>query len=491
MRDMAYVSYTFLFFLVVTVTIYYIVPKSWQWMVLLIASIIFYACSGLGLLCFLVGASFITWSGAYGMSTLKKKNKENSPFVKMITILILIANAGMLLVLKWGGIGLAIVNSIAGTSLAIRFFLPLGISFFTFQNISYIIDVYKGKTKAETNFTYFLLYAMYFPYIVSGPINRYGKMRQQFFEIHVFQRRDFEAALLRILWGFLKKMVIADRAAIFVDEVFGNYYNYRGLFIVIATGLYMIQLYMDFSGCMDIVIGTSKLFGITMEENFRAPFAATSIADFWRRWHISLGAWFKEYVYIPLGGNRKGVFRKYINIVIVFLLCGMWHGAGVTYLIWGFVNGIYQIIGEVTKNFRNKACELMELSRDGLGQSLRKRIITIFLWGIPLLFFRADGVREAFGMFRRIFVGWNPWILTDGSLYQIGLDTLGFGIVFIGTLLVGAVSSLDERINVHEHFTKMNWTWRCIIIVMALIIWYLFGMYGPGFSAANFVYYNF
>ena len=202
-----------------------------------------------------------------------------------------------------------------------------------------MIDVYRGKIPAEKNFWHYLLYSSYFPYIVSGPINRYEKMEKQLFTAHYFHKDSFYQGMLRILWGCLKKMVIADRAAIFVNEVFGHYYMYRGLFIVFAVLLFSLQLYMDFSGCMDIVIGVSKLFGIDMMENFNAPYGAATTAEFWRRWHISLTSWFQEYIYIPLGGNRKGKIRKYLNIMIVFLFCGMWHGAGLTFLIWGFLNG--------------------------------------------------------------------------------------------------------------------------------------------------------
>lgn len=245
----------------------------------------------------------------------------------LLAVFLIFINIGVLFILKWSGMELALLNRLFGTSLGWRFVMPLGMSFFTFQNTSYVIDVYKGKIQAERNFFHYLLYASYFPYIVSGPINRYAKMERQFFAGHAFDKERFYQGLLRILWGYLKEMVIADRAAIYVEEVFGHYYMYRGLFILIAVLLFSLQLYMDFSGCMDIVMGISMLFGIEMTENFHAPYAATTTAEFWRRWHISLTSWLRDYIYIPLGGNRKGKMHKYLNVMVVFLFCGRLTGS--------------------------------------------------------------------------------------------------------------------------------------------------------------------
>lgn len=286
-------------------------------------------------------------------------------------------------------------------------------------------------------------------------------------------------------------MVIADRAAIFVDEVFGHYYMYRGLFIVFAVLLFSLQLYMDFSGCMDIVMGVSALFGIEMTENFHAPYGAVSVADFWRRWHISLTSWFRDYLYIPLGGNKKGTGRRYLNIMIVFLFCGMWHGAGITFLIWGFLNGAYQVVGSLTLRLRGRLCQAVGLDEDSHGARLRRKLITAVLIEFTWLFFRADGFREAFAMLRRMFTGWNPWILTDGSLYQAGLDQWDFIILLVGALVVGWVSRTAETKDLHQIFCSQSWLYRTLIVLGALVIWYLFGIYGPGFNPVDFLYFNF
>lgn len=488
---MSYTSYGFAIFVILTVFIYYIIRKNCQWIVLLTASVIFYLCAGPVFFIYLALFSLATWYGAKRIEKQGKHRVRSEKMLGLLTLGLVFLNVGILFLLKWSGMELALFNRLFGTSLAWRFIMPMGMSFFTFQNTSYVIDVYKGKIPAERNFLHYLLYASYFPYIVSGPINRYGQMERQFFTGHAFDRERFYRGLLRILWGYLKEMVIADRAAIFVGEVFGHYYMYRGLFIVIAVLLFSLQLYMDFSGCMDIVMGISMLFGIDMTENFHAPYAAVSTAEFWRRWHISLTSWFRDYIYIPLGGNRKGRVRKYFNVMVVFLFCGMWHGAGVTYLIWGGLNGLYQIIGDMTASLRKNICRLAGLDENSHGALLRKKLTTAVLIEFGWLFFRADGLRESFEMLRRMFTGWNPWILADGSLYQAGLDIWDFLILIVGAVCVGWVSRMSSRMDLHRIFVSQSWLYQLFIITGALIIWYLFGIYGPGFDPVDFIYFDF
>lgn len=481
---MTYTSYAFVIFTLITTGIYYTVHKKRQWAVLLFSSIIFYACSGPAFLSGLLFFTFITWYGA-------GKMEEGKAGRKAALAVLVFMNIGVLFLLKWSGMELALVNRIFGTDLGWRIVLPMGISFFTFQNVSYLVDIYRGKIRAERNFWHYLLYASYFPYIVSGPVNRYEKMETQFLAGHSFDRDAFYQGMLRILWGYIKKMVIADRAAIFVDEVFGHYYMYRGLFVLFAVLLFSLQLYMDFSGCMDIVLGVSKLFGIEMTENFHAPYGAATVADFWRRWHISLTSWFRDYLYIPLGGNRKGKARRYLNIMIVFLFCGMWHGAGVTFLIWGFLNGAYQVLGSMTAGLRGRLCQAVGLDEHSHGAVLRKKLITAVLIESAWLFFRADGLGEAFVMLRRMVTGWNPWILSDGTLYQAGLNQLDFLILLVGALCVGWVSRMADDKDLHQIFCAQSWLCRLMVVLGALVVWYLFGIYGPGYDPVKFLYFNF
>ena len=508
---MAYASYAFVFFVLATLAFYYRVPQKLQWKVLLFANVIFYATYGPVYLLYLFFLSWMTWFGALKLGTARvptarmptakvptagkptagTPERRTAGFPGFVLAMLILANLGFLFGLKWSGIELALLNRIFGAGLSWRIVLPLGISFFTFQNTAYLMDVYRGKYPAEKNFWHYFLYAGYFPYIVSGPINRYERMEGQFFCAHRFDGSSFYEGCLRILWGYLKKMVLADRAAIFVNLVFERYYMYRGIYILLAVLLFSLQLYMDFSGCMDIVLGVSKLFGIEMEENFRAPYRALTIAEFWRRWHISLTSWFRDYLYIPLGGNRKGKGKKYRNLMIVFLFCGAWHGAGLTYLVWGFLNGFYQIVGERTSRFRKKVNCILGLKEDSFGAVLRKRLTVLSLSLFAWLFFRAEGIREALIMVRRLFTGWNPWILTDGSLFTLGLDAWDFGILLAGTLCVGWVSGQREKRDLHGEFVRQSWLFQTLVILAAVVVWYLFGVYGPGLQPADFIYYNF
>lgn len=488
---MTYISYTFVLFVILTLFIYYTVCKKWQWAVLLTASIIFYLCSGPIFLSYLVLFSLATWYGARTIEKWRTDRPVSEKTLRLLTALLIFLNIGILILLKWSGMEFALLNRLFGTSLAWRFIMPLGMSFFTFQNTSYVIDVYRGKIPAERNFLHYFMYACYFPYIVSGPINRYEKMERQFFCGHPFDKDRFYRGLLRILWGYVKKMVIADRAAIFVEEVFGHYYMYRGLFILLAVLLFSLQLYMDFSGCMDIVMGISELFGITMTENFYAPYGATSTAEFWRRWHVSLTSWFRDYLYIPLGGNRKGKARKYMNVMLVFLFCGMWHGAGITFLIWGGLNGLYQVIGDMTVEVRKRVCGFLGLDEDSHGAQIRKKLVTMMLIEFGWLFFRADGFREAFEMLRRMFTGWNPWILTDGTLYQAGLDVWDFLILIVGMMCVSWVSRMSSQKDLHRIFVSQSWLYQTVVILGVAVIWYLFGIYGPGLNPVDFIYFDF
>lgn len=482
---MIYLSYTFVFFTVFTLLLYYKVPERLQWQVLLAASLIFYILSDAKFLFLIFLFSFLTWFGA----KIIEKHKEDYSVrhLKTIVAFLIIFNIGCLICLKWGGMELALVNKVFGTNLAWKLLLPLGMSFFTFQNVSYVIDVYRGNISAEKNFGHYFLYSIYFLYIVSGPINRYEQMQQQFFNKHSFHRDTFYAGMLRILWGLMKKMIIADRAAVFVNEVFDNYYRYRGVFILLAVLLFSLQLYMDFSGCMDIVIGVSRLFGIEMRENFKAPYAAQTTAEFWRRWHMSLTSWFRDYLYIPLGGRQK----KYRNVMIIFLFSGMWHGAGIPFLVWGFLNGFYQIMGEATYQGRKKLCSILDLDEESYGAVLRKRFTTFVLIEFAWLFFRANGIREAFVMLRRMITGWNPWVFSDGRLYQAGLDIWDFLILLAGVFCVGVVSHMGMKKDLHTLFLKQSWICQSMIILFSLVLLYLFGMYGPGLHAVEFIYYNF
>ena len=237
--------------------------------------------------------------------------------------------------------------------------LPVGISFFTFQALSYLMDVYRDEIYAEKNFLRYALFVSFFPKLVAGPIEHSKNLLKQLANPPKFDVENIKEGIWIMIYGYFLKVVLADRVAIFVDEIYGNYASYEGLYMVIATLLFVIQLYVDFYGYSTIAVGTAKLLGYQLIDNFNAPFYSRSIAELWRRWHISLNTWFRDYLYIPLGGNRKGKVRQYVNKVIVFFVSGLRHGANWTFVIWGMLNGLYQMIGEVLMPVRNKVVKVL------------------------------------------------------------------------------------------------------------------------------------
>jgi Predicted membrane protein involved in D-alanine export len=290
---------------------------------------------------------------------------------------------------------------------SLKIVLPIGLSFHTFQSLSYIIEVYRGNQKAERNFGIFALYVMFYPQLVAGPIERPQNLLHQFYERHYFKLDRVSDGLKMMLWGLFKKVVISDRLALFVNQVYGTPEKYHGLQLIIATVFFAVQIYCDFSGYSDIAIGAAKVMGFNLMTNFDKPYLSRSIAEFWRRWHISLSTWFKDYVYIPLGGNRVSKKRRYFNLLVTFLLSGFWHGANWTYIFWGGLNGLYQIISFVTKNIRSKVVGFTKLDKlPAIHKSIQVVItfcLTMFAW----VFFRAANISQALYILRHMFAGIN------------------------------------------------------------------------------------
>ena len=262
----------------------------------------------------------------------------------------------------------------------------------------------------------------FFPQLVAGPIERSKNLLTQLREPRKFDFGYAFDGILLMLWGFFLKIVLADRIAIFVDTVYGDCEHYQGIYLIVATVLFAVQIYCDFSGYSSIAMGTAKLLGIELMDNFNAPYLSTSVADFWRRWHISLTSWFKDYLYIPLGGSRRGTFRKYINKMIVFILSGLWHGAQLTFVVWGAINGLYQVIGEVLMPIRKKVSDIIGINRNSEGVYALSVLATFALVDFTWIFFRADSLGRAIYIIKSILNTENIWTLFDGSLYNCGLD---------------------------------------------------------------------
>ena len=344
---------------------------------------------------------------------------------------------------------------------------PLGISYFTLQLISYNVDVYKEKYPPEKNLYRFALFVTYMPHLIMGPIEPYDSMVPALFEQRKMTWEDFFRGLVRILWGAFKMLVIAGRLALVVGTIREDTTAYSGAYALCAVLLYSIELYCDFSGCIDMVLGVSRIFGIRMSENFRTPFGSETFQEFWRRWHMTLGAWLREYVYIPLGGNRKGKVRRILNLIITFLVSGLWHG--VQYLLWGLFNGIFVALGDKTKT-RWKALN---------------RGITFLLVSLLWAFFVWPDMGTALSMLGSIFTTFNYSGLF-AAFGQMGL-TSGDWIVLGAACLI--LLAADWRITgLTDWFNRVRpWVKTAVICTLALTV-LVFGIYGIGFEAEAFIY---
>ena len=370
------------------------------------------------------------------------------------------------------------------------FIVPLGISFYTLQIISYLVDIYQKKIVPQKNIAKFALFITFFPQIVQGPIPRYDTLSEQLFRGHKFREDCFVKGFCLIIWGFFLKLVIADKSAVVVNEVFNNIEQYEGLYFWIAGTLYSIQLYTDFLACVTISQGISSLFGIQLGDNFARPYFAVSIKDFWRRWHISFSDWLRDYVYIPLGGNRKGTIRKYVNLLITFIVSGFWHGAGIKFIIWGLLHGFYQIVGEVTKNAREKLWKVLHMNQFPNIKKGCQQFTTFMLTTIAWIIFRTRFFRnEALSIFKSMITVFNPWILFDDSLLELGLNWKEWSVLLLAICILFHVSRFQEQgVIVIEKFRKLPIMVRWGIYIIAIISIMTFGTYGFGFNMQDFIY---
>lgn len=498
---MLFNSLDFLIFFPIVLLVYFIIPKRVKYIWLLIASYYFYMCWNAKYAILILISTIITYVSGLLLENVKNKtiieSKKNIQ-KKLIVAVSFLSNLGILFYFKYINFTLDVVKDILATvnvDLNIPVFdilLPVGISFYTFQALSYTMDVYRDEIYAEKNFFRYALFVSFFPQLVAGPIERSKNLLKQLAVPKQFDYDKAREGILLMLWGFFLKIVLADRIAIFVDTVYGDYLSYPGVYLMVATILFAIQIYCDFSGYSVIAMGAAKILGIELMENFDAPYLSTSVAEFWRKWHISLTSWFKDYLYIPLGGSRKGKIRKYLNKLIVFLVSGLWHGANLSYVVWGGINGIYQIIGEMTLPFREKIRQILRLNKDTISFKIAQGIITFALVDFTWIFFRANNIEEAIDIIKSIVSTYNPWILFDGSLYTCGLDNKNFGLMLIGVvILLFADYCKLKKIQIRQVILKQDYWFRILFFALSVLLILLFGKWGPTFDKANFIYFQF
>lgn len=494
---MLFNSFSFLVFFPIVVLLYFIIPKKCRYIWLLVASYYFYMSWNAKYALLIAISTVITWLSGLLISKFQDIRKRRWTVVLSFT-----SNLAILFFFKYFDFVLDNLNKVLRVIdvQAIQnpydIILPVGISFYTFQALSYTMDVYRGEVEAEKNPLKYALFVSFFPQLVAGPIERSKNLLTQIKnvdKIKVWNYDNIVSGLIMMIWGLFQKMVIADRLSIFVNQVFGQSYAYGTVQLVLGAVAFALQIYCDFNGYSTIAIGAAKVMGFDLMDNFNVPYFATSIKDFWRRWHISLSTWFKDYLYIPLGGNRCSKVRRYVNLMITFLVSGLWHGAAWTFVIWGGIHGMYQILGDLFKPLREKAVDVLHINKEAFSYKLGQMMITFSLTTFAWIFFRAASVDEAFYYIQRIFTKWNPWVLFDQSLYTLGLDIIEMNVLIIALTLLLLVDILRyvKNMDFSAFLMKQNTWFRWAVVLFMIVGVLVYGKYGVEFDSAQFIYFDF
>ncbi len=487
---MLFNSFEFMIFFPIVVIAFILVPKKLRAIWLLFASYYFYMGWNPKYAILIAASTVITF-----ISGIVIDKASSITIKRVVVVLSLLSNLGILAIFKYANFALdslAMVMSRMGLDTIDRrldLLLPVGISFYTFQALGYTIDVYKGAIKAEKNFINYALFVSFFPQLVAGPIERSGNLLEQIRnieKIYLFNYERIRDGIMLMMWGLFQKLVIADRASILVNQVYNNYFNYGFVELVIASVLFAFQIYCDFGGYTNIARGAANVMGFSLMENFKQPYFATSIKEFWRRWHISLTSWFTDYLYIPLGGNRKGLFRKYINIVIVFAFSGLWHGASWHFVAWGLIHAMFQIVGDIKYQIEKKVVQ-NGMNKKSLSSNIRKGLVTFILVDFAWVFFAADNIYMALGIFKQMLT-----TVTTTSVFELGLDRNNWKIMVASIVVLLFVDILHEKgVSIRCYLSKQEMWFRLVFYNVLIWVVIMFGIYGVGYDTSQFIYFQF
>lgn len=495
---MSIVSFEFLTFFFVVLLLYYLFPEKYRWLVLLSGSVFyFWVSSGSKLSLIFLGICLVNYLAGIGVGRFLQSEKAWK--AKAIYIAVVSADVAALILYKDSDFFHA------------HLIAPIGISYFTLIMIGYLTDIYWGKFHAEQNFLKFTLFTSYFPQLSSGPFVKYDNMKEELFHPKIFDFENIVFGVERIIWGFFKKLVIAERLAVIVNTVYGDYETYNGFYIWVAVFSFTFQLYADFSGAMDIVIGVSECLGIKLPENFRTPFYATSIQEFWRRWHITLGEWLREYVFYPVQRSkcfsklRKWCKKKwgknfekkcnlplYLGLFITWFLIGFWHGGKLNF-IWG--SGLYYwlliTLGEIMTPAFQKAVTVLKINTECWSWKLFQRIRTVILFTFGLSFFRSESFHAGVMLWKSAFAVNNIWVLFDTSLYNLGLDRQDFSILIYALIILFIVEHYKNRLDIRKKLAEQNYVFRLMVVLLMVFGVIIFGKYGANYVASAFIYEQF
>ena len=541
---MSFISITFALFVVCALAVYYIIPKKIRWVVPLIASYVFYTWTGFDNLAFIL----ITTVSAYVCAMLiEKRSAEQKKYLsenketltkeekkaykagvkkkqKLILASGLLLNFGILVYLKYADWAIAYINlfrlSRFGRTDFIPFknyIIPLGISFYTFQTMGYLIDIYYGKYEREHNFFKFALFTSFFPQIVQGPISRFGDLAPELFKEVPFDFDRIKSGFYRIMWGLFKKLVIADRLAAYVSDTIAQRETYKGFYILLAVFFYSMQIYGDFSGGIDVALGVAEMFGIKLAENFNRPFFSKSISEYWSRWHITLGTWFKDYIFYPLslnkgiiklgkkcreagssladkksplGGLMTGLGKRvpiYIPMFMVWFTTGMWHGSQNRYVVWGLFNCFFIILGTELEPVSLRIVEKLKLNEAGFMIRAYRVIKTFWLMSFLRIFDISKDVPSAFNAFKLIFTDWRSFNIN--IVYEnLSLPKEDFIVAVIAILVMFIFDLIQRKGSVRERIFKLPVPIQWVLLSLLIVAVSVFGFYGPGYDAGSFIY---
>lgn len=523
-------SYTsFVFFIAyfgITYLLYSVFPQKAKWCVLLVGSWVFYTVATKGYVAAIIASSILVWAVGLLIQKLNDTFKEKRKLVekserkklkakyKSYKLAVLMAgvvlNFGILIFLKYFNFLGGTINSLFGSAIPeLSLIQPLGISFYTLQAVSYITDIYRGKYSACKNPLRISLYLSFMLTVVEGPVARYDQLGTQLNQGAKFSFKNFSFGAQLIVWGLFKKVVIADRASELVNNVFNHNEKYGGIVVIVAVLFYTLQLYCEFSGVMDVVNGFGEMLGIEMPANFSRPFFAKSINEFWQRWHITLGAWLRDYIFYPISlskpfmkltkSARKRFNSYYANLIptsvalfFVWFANGMWHGAGWKYIFYGLYYYGLMMLGLFFEPISAKLCRLLKINRNSKPFHLFQMLRTFVIVNGGMLVFRANGLRKAIEMFVSIFTDFSFEVLRVGSKNGLGLDLKDYAIVLIGVVIIFIVGLLNERnISIREKIAKLPFVVKFIVYMLAILVIVIFGAYGDNYGVQDLIYANF
>lgn len=500
---MSVISIGFMFFVTITALLYWMFPSKCRWIVLLVASAVFVwlandmAVGPCALMMFMVVIAYFS-----ACSFVKKRRK----WVAFLTVII---EVGILVILKEKYFFERWIHISAIDYSFVKFITPIGISYFTLTLIGYVLDSYWDEKNVEKNFFKFSLFSSFFPIISSGPIVKYRETRIQLFEHHSFCYKTISFGCQRILWGIFKKLVISERLAILVDQIYEDHTTYSGLYVWTAVLLFVIRLYTDFSGCLDIVYGVSELFGISLPENFNLPFFSSSLAEFWRRWHITLGKWMKEYVFFPimksrlmqsinsklcrmLGKSMGKTTSNSIGLLVLWFLIGFWHGGRTNFIAVTLWMWFVIVLSSFTQGYQNKLIKIARIKTNCFSWRLFQRVRTFVLFAIGVGFFPAHSFLDGIKFYYSGVSVFNPWIFFDGSFFEIGLASKDYNVLVMSVAVLFIVEMIKlKKISVREWLSNQNTFFRWWIWISLIVIVLIYGIYGPGYNAADFIYKGF